>query len=214
MQLGLRNEDGTLVSANVYNNVQVYSDLLIRQLLEKFSMDDCLKAVKSVTKSIFKSLFYTKYHQAILALEAEEPLLRLCARHWKAETMISQAFLQRGGGGTESKHDGHPIVPKPSSVVPKPSSVVPKPSTVIPVPSSIVLKSSSVVLVPSSVVPLPAIPMLWDVGDIAPNATSKCPLDLSPGPKSLSASHAQKCTKDDAIVLGLRASSSLVPAGE
>ena len=221
MQLGLRNEDGTLVSANVYDNVRVYSDLLVCQLLEKFSMDDRLKAVKSVTKSIFKSLFYTEYRQAILALEAEEPLLRLCARHWKAETMISQAFLRRGGGGTESKHDGHPIVPKPSSVVPKPSSVVPapssivpKPSTVIPVPSSIVPKSSSVVPVPSSVVPSPAIPMLWDVGDIAPNAASKRPLDLSPGPKSPSASHAQKRTKDDAIVPGLRASSSLAPAGE
>ena len=247
MQLALRNEDGTLVLANVYDNVRVYSDLLVRQLLEKFSMDHRLKAVKSVTKSIFKSLFYTEYRQAILALEAEENLLRLCARHWKAETMISQAFLRRGGGGTESKHDGHSIVSKPSSVVPsiipkpssivpsivpkpssvvpsivpKPSSVVPvpssiflKPSSIIPVPSSIIPKSSSVVLAPSSVVPSPAIPMLWDMGDIAPNAASKRPLDLSPGPKSPSASHTQKRTKDDAIVSGLRTSSCLAPAGE
>src|ERR1700744_692941 len=76
-----------------------------------------------------------------------------------------------------------------------------------------------------SVVPEPShvasISQLWDVGDMAPNATSKCTLELSPGPKSrldqdstprctskctleLSpgpksplASHTQKHTKDD-----------------
>ena len=200
MQLALRNEDGTLVSANVYDNMRVFSDLLVHQLLEKFNMDGCLKTVKSVTKSVFKSLFFTEYRQAILALEAEEPLLRLCARHWKAETMISQAFLRRGGGGTESKHDGHSIISKPLSAVP--------------VPSSIVLKPSSIVPVPSSVIPSPAIPMLRDVGDMAANGAPKRSLDLSPGPKSPSASHAQKRVKDNPPVLGLRTSSSLVPAGK
>ena len=214
MQLALHNEDGTLVSANLYDNVRVFSDLLVRQLLEKFSVDGRLKAVKSVTKSVFKSLFFTEYRQAILALEAEEPLLRLCARHWKAETMISQAFLRRGGGGTESKQDGHSIIPKPSSVVPVPPSIVLKPSSIVPVPSSVVPKPSSIVPVPSSIVPSPATPMLCDVGNMATNGASKRSLDLSPGPKSPSASHAQKRTKDDPPVSGLRTSSSLVPAGK
>ena len=89
--------------------------------------------------------------------------------------ILSQAFLWRSSGGTESKH-GHSVVPEPSHTVP--------------------------------------IPQLWDVGDMAPNATSKRALELSPGPKSPSASHAQKHTKDDVIHSGLKTSSSLVPAGE
>ena len=214
MQLALRNEDGTLVSANVYDNVWVFSDLLVCQLLKKFNMDSCLKTVKSVTKSVFKSLFFTKYHQAILALKAEEPLLCLCARHWKAETMISQAFLQRGGGGTESKHDGHSIISKPLSAIPVPSSIILKPSSIVPVPSSIVLKPSSIVPVPSSIIPSPAIPMLRDMGDMAANGTLKHSLDLSPGLKSPSASHSQKRVKDNPPVSGLRTTSSLVPAGK
>ena len=69
-----------------------------------------------------------------------------------------------------------------------------------------------------SVVPEPShvasISQLWDVGDMAPNATSKCTLELSPGPKSPLASHTQKHTKDDVIRSGLKTSSSLVPASE
>ena len=224
MHIALRTEDGIPFSPNVYNNVRDFADLLVRQLLEQFSMDPRLRAHKSVTKSLFKSLFYTEYRQAILALEANEKLLRLCARHWKAEVLISQAFLRRGGSGAEIKRE-HSVAPVPSSIAPVPSSIAPMPSSIapvplsiVPVPSSTVLVPSSVALVPSSVAPVPTpvvpIPMRWDVEDMAPNATSKRPLELSPGPKSPSASHAQKRTKDGATLLGLRTSSSLVPAGE
>ena len=210
MHIALRTEDGIPFSPNVYNNVRDFADLLVRQLLEQFSMDPRLRAHKSVTKSLFKSLFYTEYRQAILALDANEKLLRLCARHWKAEVLISQAFLRRGGSGAEIKRE-HSVAPVPSSIAPVPSSIVPVPSSTVPVPSSVALVPSSVVPVPTPVVP---IPMRWDVEDMAPNATSKRPLELSPGPKSPSASHAQKRTKDGATLLGLRTSSSLVPAGE
>ena len=210
MHIALRTEDGIPFSPNVYNNVRDFADLLVRQLLEQFSMDPRLRAHKSVTKSLFKSLFYTEYRQAILALDANEKLLRLCARHWKAEVLISQAFLRRGGSGAEIKRE--------HSVAPVPSSIAPVPSSIVPVPSSTVLVLSSVALVPLSVAPVPTpvvpIPMRWDVEDMAPNAPSKRPLELSPGPKSPSASHAQKRTKDGATLLGLRTSSSLVPAGE
>ena len=210
MHIALRTEDGIPFLPNVYNNVRDFADLLVRQLLEQFSMDPHLRAHKSVTKSLFKSLFYTEYRQAILALEANEKLLRLCARHWKAEVLISQAFLRRGGSGAEIKRE-HSVAPVPSSIAPVPSSIVLVPSSTVPVPSSVALVPSSVAPVPTPVVP---IPMRWDVEDMAPNATSKRPLELSPGPKSPSASHAQKRTKDGATLLGLRTSSSLVPAGE
>ena len=203
MHIALRTEDGIPFLPNVYNNVRDFADLLVRQLLEQFSMDPRLRAHKSVTKSLFKSLFYTEYRQAILALEANEKLLRLCACHWKAEVLISQAFLRRGGSGAEIKRE-HSIAPVPSSIAPVPLSI-------IPVPSSVALVPSSVVPVPTPVVP---IPMRWDVEDMALNATSKRPLELSPGPKSPSASHAQKRTKDGAMLSSLRTSSSLVPAGE
>ena len=173
-------------SSNVYNNVQDFANLLICQLLKQFSMDPCLRAHKSVTKSLFQSLFYTEYHQAILALEANKKLLHLCTHHWKAEVMISQVFLWRGSSGAEIKHE-HSITLVPLSITLVPLSIIPVPSSIAPVPLSVTPVLSSIALVPSSVVPVPMpvvpMPMHWDMEDISLNTTSKHPLELSPGPE-------------------------------
>ncbi|KAH8995850.1 hypothetical protein EDB86DRAFT_3077415 [Lactarius hatsudake] len=50
---------------------------------------------KSRTKSFIRNAFKTEYNQAILELEAEHKLLRLCDVHWKADTLIGLIFLQR-----------------------------------------------------------------------------------------------------------------------
>ena len=134
MHITLCTKDGIPFSSNIYNNVQDFADLLVHQLLRQFSMDPCLRVHKLVTKSLFKSLFYIKYHQAILALKANEKLLCLCAHHWKAEVMISQVFLRQGGSGAEIKCE-HSITLVPLSIILVLSSVAPVPLSVIPVPT-------------------------------------------------------------------------------
>jgi hypothetical protein len=93
MSITLCHEDGTPLSPPEFSNVRMIADLIVRQLLEKYSKDPHAQGVKLLTKLVFKSLFHTEYCQAILELEAEEWLLCLCTRHWKAEVMLSQAFL-------------------------------------------------------------------------------------------------------------------------
>lgn len=189
MALVLRDENGTKIAGGAFNNIRLFTDLLVRQLLDKASADPRVIGAKSLTKSSYKSLFHTEYHQAILTIEAQETALRLCTRHWKAEVMLSQSFLRRGGSNAEDKH-GRSIALTTSDENPSQ---------------------------PQERLRAVPIPKLRDMGDAAPapmNAAPKRALELSPGPKSPSSSHAQKRTKDHTTLPGLKTSSSLVPAGE
>lgn len=190
MGIAIRRENGTSIPPHHFTNMRIFSDLVVRRLIERFGPDSRARGVKSLTKSIFKSLFHAEYRQAILELEADEPLLRLCARHWKAEVMLSQAFLKHGGDVEGKPARGRSVAPT--------------------------ALSSSDENAPQRREPLPAapIPKLGDVRVVAPMNTSKRAFELSPGPKSPSASHAQKRTKDDATLPGQQTSSSLVPAGK
>ena len=82
------------------------------------------------TKTFFKKLFKEEYYQAILELEAQQPLLRLCSAHWKADTLVGQAFLWRNEGGnvamcatslnynTSDANDFQPLEPPQQDEVP------------------------------------------------------------------------------------------------
>ena len=185
MALALRDENGNKIESPTFNNIRLISDLIIRQLLEKHSSDHRVIGVKSLTKSVFKSLFHAEYRQAILNLEAQESALRLCARHWKAEVMLSQAFLRRGSVDPEGKH-GRSVPPSTISSSDENPSQPWEPLHAVPIPKH------------------------WD----ATNASSKRSHELSPGPKSPGSSQAPKCPKEQATLSGERTSSSLVPAGE
>ena len=54
----------------------------------------------SWNKRWFQKWFPDEFNQAILQLEAQKPLLRLCSAQWKAEAMIT-LLLQNEEGGKE-----------------------------------------------------------------------------------------------------------------
>ena len=95
MHLTLRREDGSLLSTNEFNNVQISADLLATRLMELATQQNQNPGSKRPTKLNIKKWFKTDYHQAILELEAEQKYLRLCSAHWKADNMIGQAFLRQ-----------------------------------------------------------------------------------------------------------------------
>ena len=205
MQLAVRRPNGDILSHHEFANIREFSDLVVRELLDKIHSANCDEEVVSMTKSAFKSKFYTKYRQAILKLEAAHPILRLCAGHWKAETMIGQSFLRRSGEGKSSKATrGRSNAPTTefsvcASQSPPPLPAVPLPTAPLPAAP-----------LPAATLPVAPIPNAWDV---APMSGSKRALEMSPGPKSPSVSHVQKRPKDKIKSPGLT-SSSLVPSGE
>lgn len=176
MSLAIRRLDGSKISQMEYANVRRSADLVVTKLHSLIASDPRMSArignPKLRTKTFIKSTFGPQYRQAVLELEAEHKLLRLCSAHWKAEVMIGQAFLRRGD--TDSKAAAN--------------------QTQI---SSQTLPLN--VAADDPPLELPA-PTLLQFRDVAPVNAAKRMLEMSPGPKSPSARQAQKRSRDDTTI--------------
>jgi hypothetical protein len=183
MQLAVRRWDGELISTPEYNNIQrsahIHAEGLIRLARSHPSIiASSTDAFKLLAKSDIKKWFNAQYSQAILELEKDQRLLRLCAGHWKADAVLGQAITQlnyaeskRTRARSNTSSSKHSLMPDPSDPLPAPISQV--------------------------VVSLNA---------------AKRALEMSPGPKSPSASHIQKCSKDQATVSGQKTMVPDVPS--
>ncbi|KAI9434415.1 hypothetical protein H4582DRAFT_1793231, partial [Lactarius indigo] len=156
MNLTIRRPDGSKVSAQEFANIR-HSTAII---------------------SFIKHLFKAEYDRAILELEAEQRLLRLCYAHWKADTMIGQVFVRR------NEVDAKAASNRARATSSRPSDDTSEP-------------------------PLAPVPQVWD---IAPVNMAKRAFELSPGPKSPSASQAQKCSKDGVSLSGQKTTGPSVPS--
>jgi hypothetical protein len=161
MKLALRRPDGTKIPNKVYENIRQSADIITQKLADLIKSDPCSAVYPDNslprTKTAIRSFFKAEYDQALLDLEAEHNLLRLCLYHWKADHMIIQALYRRVEAERATKNR--------ACANPKPQ----EPSTV-------------------------SIPRA-----VAPMNVAKRALELSPGPKSPSASHAQKCSKETTV---------------
>jgi len=187
MSLAIRRPDGLKISSQEFANVRHSADIIVQKLINLVDSDPRVAVraggSKSLTKSFVKNLFKAEYRQAVLDLEAEQKLLRLCSAHWKADTLIGQVFLRRNDAESRAALNHA------------------RSASSMPVPSDVKGSQSSE---PSFTAP---IPQVWDV---APVNAAKRALELSPGPKSPSASHAQKRSKDDATLFGQKTTGSSV----
>ena len=129
MSLAIRRGDGTKISSQEFIRIRRAADIISLRLVNLTHSDpryDMLVA-NLWTKSNIKKVFHAEYRKAILDLEAEQNILRLCSAHWKADTMIDQAILWESDTEHKAPTDGacptydmeHPQV---SDVVPMKSA--------------------------------------------------------------------------------------------
>ncbi|KAI9430174.1 hypothetical protein BJY52DRAFT_1200234 [Lactarius psammicola] len=188
----LHRADGSKISSQEFANVRHSADIIVQKLLDLVDSDPRVASrpgvSKSRTKSFVKNLYKAEYRQAILDLEVEQRLLRLCSAHWKADNMIGQAFLRQSDAET-----------KAASNCMRAASMMPDR------PGLSDAKGSQ----PSEPLPTAPIQQVWDVGSMN---VAKRALELSPGPKSPSVLHAQKCSKDDAVLSRQKTTGPPVPS--
>ncbi|KAH9077546.1 hypothetical protein EDB83DRAFT_2311286 [Lactarius deliciosus] len=83
MALAIRCPDGSIASAQEYSNMRHSADIIVQNLVERVSSDSrttgCGGSSKSLTKTFVKGAFGAEYQRAVLDLEAEQILLRLCS---------------------------------------------------------------------------------------------------------------------------------------
>ncbi|KAF7965365.1 hypothetical protein HWV62_44117 [Athelia sp. TMB] len=86
MNTAIRNTDGSLITAGVWDVIKLSSRQVAQSLLGmKFSAHE---TSRSKTKSFFKSFYPTQWTQSITQLEQLQPLLQLCASNWKANHVL------------------------------------------------------------------------------------------------------------------------------
>ncbi|KAH9000681.1 hypothetical protein EDB86DRAFT_3075142 [Lactarius hatsudake] len=165
MGIALRCPNGKVVSSLEYSNIRHSADIIVQKLINSVNSDPRSAACASgQIKTFIKKHFVAEYGQAVLDLEAEQKLLRLCSNHWKADAMITKVFLQQAKAEAEVNS-----VPPTS---PQSNQSLEPPTTFI-----------------------------WQIQDVEPMKAAKRAFELSPGPKSPSASHAQKRSSDNLIAV-------------
>ena len=138
MQLAIRRSNGTVLSPQEYQNIRELADLLVRRLFDKFGKDPRLARLESVTRKNFKQFYYTEYRAALLELEAQHTILRLCAQHWKAEVMLGQSFTRRNDAIRKAAraHSAAPTSDEMDLQPPEPLPAVPRAWDVAPTNAS------------------------------------------------------------------------------
>ncbi|KAI9441585.1 hypothetical protein H4582DRAFT_2073751 [Lactarius indigo] len=167
LSLAIRRPNGTKISNAELSNMRRSAEMIVQKLINFVNSDPrsaCAGAPKARTKTFIKKYFTAEHYRAVLDLEAEQKLLRLCSAHWKADAFITQVFLQRSKEKAMAAMNAAPATSPQSNLSPEP---------------------------PTAFVP--------QIQEVAPMNLTKRALELSPGPKSPSASHAQKRNKDNHV---------------
>ncbi|KAH9011260.1 hypothetical protein EDB85DRAFT_2160198 [Lactarius pseudohatsudake] len=173
MNLAIRRPNGSKVSNQEFSNIQRSTNIAVQKLINLVDSDP-MHAGKSQTKMFIITMFKTEYDQAILELEAEHKLLRLCYAHWKADNLLGQKLQRRSDAKKKAACAASSIPPDDTS----------EPFTA-------------------------PIPQVWDA---APVNAAKRAFELSPGPKSPSASQAQKRSKDGIALSKQKTTGPSVPS--
>ncbi|KAH8985730.1 hypothetical protein EDB86DRAFT_3083313 [Lactarius hatsudake] len=169
LSLAIRRPNGSKISTFELSNMRCSAELIVQRLI-KFINSDPRSAgagLKTRPKTFIKKYFMAEHYQAVLDLEAEQKLLRLCSAHWKADAFITKVFLERNKEKVKATTNSTPATSPQFSQSPEP---------------------------PTAFNP--------QIREVAPMKATKRALELSPGPKSPSASHAQKRNKDNTVLSG------------
>ena len=85
----VRREDGSLISTLEWNAIKASAWLLKHELRLLPTPTDRQAQLQAKTKVYYRSYHSREWLRAVQWLEEEQPLLRLCASHWKAEHVLN-----------------------------------------------------------------------------------------------------------------------------
>lgn len=93
MEKCVRNSQGETISTSEYNAIKTTARMLVNiHLVPLGSPADPAARTKTKTKTYYKKYFLQNYKDVLDKLEAQEPLLTLCAARWKAEHIIANCL--------------------------------------------------------------------------------------------------------------------------
>lgn len=93
MEKCIRDEDGTEVSPSEWRAIKKSANLLVNTYLKTLQAPaDPSAKTRSKTKTYYAKYFPQIWSDVLEKLERQEPLVRLCAAHWKADHIIGNCL--------------------------------------------------------------------------------------------------------------------------
>jgi hypothetical protein len=125
MSIAIHRPDGSRIPKLEFGYVRRDADLIVQKLRTLIESDPrMMRALNSkpLTKTLARTLFKAEYRRAILELEEEHKLLRLCSSHWKADMMIGQAFPRANDADVKMEpHHEQELSQPPTAPIPQAS---------------------------------------------------------------------------------------------
>jgi hypothetical protein len=100
----IRHQDGRMISSAEYSAIRGSASMIKRELLLLPKPRDRRAQGRRKTKAYFRTWHPEEWQKALRKLEGQQPLLALCAAHWKADHVIGAALA----GERHSKNDSNP----------------------------------------------------------------------------------------------------------
>ena len=93
MEWAIRHEDGTMISLGEWAAIKATAHPVKVELLALPDPRDQRAKGQKKTKIYFQSFYRTEWEAAIQKMESQQPLLALCAAHWKADHVLGNPHL-------------------------------------------------------------------------------------------------------------------------
>lgn len=107
MERAIRHSDGTMITSGEWAAIKATARLIKVDLLELPPLRG-RQAKEKKTKTYFRSYYRKEWSAAIEKMESQQPLLALCAAHWKAEHVLGSTLLVptiTGTGNSDNSDD-------------------------------------------------------------------------------------------------------------
>lgn len=105
MDKAVRTADGRMVTKGEWRAIKATARMIITTELTKLPVPTNSVARKGErTKTWYKTHYPIEWNAAIMQMEAQQPLLALCAAHWKADQILGMQILTMLDASKKKKH--------------------------------------------------------------------------------------------------------------
>jgi hypothetical protein len=109
MEQAVRHSDGTMITSGEWTAIKATARMIKADLLALPPPRDKRAKDRPKTKTYYRSFFSKDWDAALERMEQHQPLLALCAAHWKADHILGNTLLVKPSAGADDEFDDEPM---------------------------------------------------------------------------------------------------------
>jgi hypothetical protein len=109
MEQAIRHPDGTMITPGEWTAIKATARMIRADLLALPPPRDKRAKDRPKTKTYYRSFFSKDWDAALEKMEQHQPLLALCAAHWKADHVLGNTLLAKSSASADDESDDEPM---------------------------------------------------------------------------------------------------------